>query len=117
MMTKLNQRSFILSATAMACLLLSACTTAPVQQASGTANKVSKVDMDQLLQVQPSGTGIQAANLSDGHVLKGLTRQDPKSGLRVEMGPQDVNPEATAAVNHDVKPMARAQNEAAPCSR
>jgi membrane-bound lytic murein transglycosylase D len=76
--TRAIRRSFTLCATSLACMFLAACGTTQ-QQAR------LQLDMDKLLQSTPPTAGTALAG-NDGKLLRGAIRQDPASGLRVDIG-------------------------------
>jgi len=82
--TRSIQRSFLLSATALGCLLLSACGTTYGPQSRHS------IDLDKLLQsAPPASNGLVSR---DGSPLRGETRQDPTSGLRVDVSAITLSP-------------------------
>ena len=87
--TRSIKRSFVLSASALGCLLLTAC-----GSVYGPQSK-TYFDLDKLLQSAPSGAGSLTAG--NGNVLRGATRQDPKSGLSVDISPITLTPLAQVA--------------------
>lgn len=98
--TRLNARSLTLSLTALACCLLSACGSVYGPQAK--APKPAS-DLDKLLQANPPALGYASAS---GKALHNTTRQDPSSGLRV-----DVNPITLANAQGNNKPAQAGLNE------
>jgi membrane-bound lytic murein transglycosylase D len=75
--TRPNQRSLLLSAAASACLMLTGCGTVYGPQAQ------KPLDLDKILQSAPPAASV-GLNAS---ALRGATRQDPTSGLRVDIAP------------------------------
>ncbi len=92
--TRSIARSFTLSLTALACLALSACSSVYGPQAKAKP----PLDLDKLLQSNPPAVGYASTN---GKVPHNTTRQDPASGLRVDVNPvtlaQPQDPSATDA--------------------
>lgn len=94
--TRTFKHSFTLSATTLSCLLLSACSSVYSPQAK------QSIDLDKLLQSSPpASNGLASSGM---HALRGATRQDPASGLRVDVSPItlvapeiEVAPEAVAS--------------------
>jgi membrane-bound lytic murein transglycosylase D len=82
--TRSIKRSFMLSASALGCLLLTACGSVYGPQSR------QYFDLDKLLQSSPPAAGGLTA--SNGNVLRGATRQDPKSGLSVDISPITLTP-------------------------
>lgn len=83
--TRSIQRSLLLSATALGCLLLSACGSTYGPQAR------QSIDLDKLLQSAPPASNGLAHN-DNQPLLRGATRQDPTSGLRVDVSPITLSP-------------------------
>jgi len=111
--TRSIQRSFLLSATALGCLLLSACGSTYGPQA-----RHATIDLDKLLQSAPPASNGLAGRESSP--VRGETRQDPTSGLRVDVSaitlsppavmpaPASAAPEATAAAGAEEQNPAQA---------
>jgi len=90
--TRLLHRSFTLSATMLGCLLMTACGSVYGPQSR------QQFDMDKLLQSAPPGAGNALAG-NEGKFLRSTVKQDPTSGLRVDVGAATINgAEATPAV-------------------
>jgi membrane-bound lytic murein transglycosylase D len=85
--TRSIKRAFTLSASALGCLLLTAC--------GSVSGPQSRLSFDQFLQSSPSDAGTQTASSS---TLRGATRQDPKSGLSVDIDPITLSPASVAAL-------------------
>ncbi len=89
--TRLMTRSLTLSLSALTCLILSACGTAYGPQASKP-----QIDLDKLLQSSPPAMGYANAG---SKVLHNTTRQDPRSGLQIDVNPMTLAPAGTPATN------------------
>jgi membrane-bound lytic murein transglycosylase D len=78
-LTSSIQRTFTLSITALGCLLLTAC-----GSVFGPQSRF-QLEMDRLLQTSPPASGNRLAG-GEGTFLRGAVKQDPASGLRVDIG-------------------------------
>jgi membrane-bound lytic murein transglycosylase D len=85
--TRSTSRPFFLSASALACALLSACST--VWEPDSRAGS----DVDRLLKASPSAS----AEASEVRMQRGETRHDPKSGLQVDVRPATLSPATASA--------------------
>lgn len=82
--TRLLHRSFTLTATMLGCLLMTACSSV-----YGPQSRL-QLDMDKLLQSAPPGAGNALAG-NEGKFLRSTVKQDPASGLRVDIGAATIN--------------------------
>ena len=107
--TRSIKRSFTLSASALGCLLLTACGSVYGPQSR------QNFDLDKLLQSAPPNAGNLSAS---SNLIRGATRQDPKSGLSVDVSPITLTslPQAVtmpAAPIAAAKPASEATDDAA----
>ncbi|WP_290641581.1 transglycosylase SLT domain-containing protein [Aquabacterium sp.] len=82
--TRSIRRTFTLSTTALGCLILTAC-----GSVYGPQSRM-QLDMDKLLQSSPPASGNALAG-NEGKFLRGAVKQDPTSGLRVDIGAATIN--------------------------
>ncbi|HEX5354783.1 MAG TPA: transglycosylase SLT domain-containing protein [Aquabacterium sp.] len=82
--TRSLRRTFTLSTTALGCLILTAC-----GSVYGPQSRM-QLDMDKLLQTSPPASGNALAG-NEGKFLRGAVKQDPTSGLRVDIGAATIN--------------------------
>ncbi len=88
--TRSIHRTLALSATTLACLMMTACGSIYGPQSR------QQMDLDRLLQTNPSAAGL-AMTGTEGKFLRGATRQDPTSGLRVDISAATLNTSETQA--------------------
>ncbi|WP_290675341.1 transglycosylase SLT domain-containing protein [Aquabacterium sp.] len=82
--TRSLRRTFTLSTTALGCMILTAC-----GSVYGPQSRM-QLDMDKLLQTSPPASGNTLAG-NEGKFLRGAVKQDPTSGLRVDIGAATIN--------------------------
>lgn len=95
--TRSIRRTFTLSTTALGCLILTAC-----GSVYGPQSRM-QLDMDKLLQTSPPASGNTLAG-NEGKFLRGAVKQDPTSGLRVDIGAATINgtDSSVAAASNEV---------------
>lgn len=87
--TRSTRRPFTLSAAVLGCLMMTACGSIYGPQSR------QQIDMDKLLQSAPPAVGMAQAG-SDGKFLRGAVKQDPASGLRVDIAAATLHSNDTA---------------------